>query len=191
MLSSLVATLLGMAGMILSPPDIRVADRVEYYRIEGRTARELVAQMELLGPLGSVTGRRAAGYTDSEVAWGHAHEMREGACRLVDLDVSVTIVTTLPEWVRPRSGRSALTVQWKGFLASLRQHEATHRQHGLQSASAVQHAILAIPPQADCRRLELAIGRAARREIRRYAALSRQYDALTEFGAKEGVRLKL
>lgn len=110
--------------------------------------------MELRGPLGSVTGKRAAGYTDSKVAWQHAREMRGGVCRLIDLDVRVAIVITLPERVRLRSGRSALAVQWKGFMEKLRQHEATHRQHGLQAAAAVRQAILAIPPQADCRSLE-------------------------------------
>lgn len=184
--------LLAVLGTDGGPPEsITVDDRIEYYRIEGRTARELVAQMELLGPVGSVTGRRAAGYTESEVAWEHSHEMREGACRLNYLDVSVTIVITLPEWVRPTRERPALAAQWKGFMANLREHEATHRQHGLQAAAAVRQAILAMPPHADCRSLERAIGKAARQEMRRYAAEGRKYDALTEFGAKQGVRLNL
>ena len=170
---------------------ITVDDRVEYYRIEGRTARELVAQMELLGPVGSVTGRRATGYTQSEVVWEHSHEMREGACQLNYLDVSVTIVITLPGWVRPRRAPPALVAQWKGFMANLREHEATHRQHGLQAAVAVRQAILAMPPHADCRSLERAIGKAARQEIRRYVAAGRKYDALTDYGAKQGVRLHL
>ncbi|MFD0739288.1 DUF922 domain-containing protein [Lysobacter koreensis] len=147
--------------------------------------------MQALGPVGSATGQRAAGYTDAQVSWRHAREMDDGACRLRELEVDVAIVTTLPEWVRPRNGRSGLAVQWKSFMAKLRAHEATHRQHGLQSAAAVREAILALPPQSDCRRLAQTIDRAARREIRRHAALSRRYDALTDFGAKEGVRLEV
>ncbi len=190
---SLIATLLGTIGVAdvtCSPPGIQVEDRVEYYRIEGRTARELAAQMELFGPVGSVTGRRAAGYTESELVWEHSHEMREGACRLNYLDVGVTIVTTLPEWVPPKRGRSVLAKQWRGFMASLREHEAMHRQHGLQAAAAVLQSILAISLHAHCKDLERAIYRAARREIRRFAAESRKDDALTEFGAKQGVRLQ-
>ncbi len=189
---SLVAALLATAGVddvAYSPPAIEVKERVEYYRIQGRTVNELAAQMKLLGPVGSVTGKRASGYTDSEVVWEHARETHEGKCRLSELNVSVTIVTTLPEWVRTRPGRSALAAQWSRFMAKLREHEAVHRQHGLQAAEAVRTAVGAIPTQPDCRSLERAVDRVARREVRRYAAESRKYDALTDFGAKQGVRL--
>ena len=187
---SLVATLSGAAGMSVSDADVHVEDRVEYYPIEGRTARDLVAQMDALGPIRSVTGRRASGYTASEVLWEHSREMHEGTCRVRHLDVSVTIVTTLPKWVA-KHREPGLTVRWKGFMANLLAHEATHREHMLLAAAAVRRAILAIPPQSDCRSLERAIDRAARQQTRHYAAESRKYDALTDFGAKQGVRLDL
>lgn len=188
----LLATVLGATGMPVTDltADIHVEDRVEYYPIEGRTARDLVVQMESLGPIRSVTGRRAAGYTASEVQWEHSHEMREGSCRINYLDVSVTVVTTLPKWVT-KHGEAGLAAQWKAFTARLLEHEATHREHMLLAAVAVRRAILAIPPQADCRSLERVIDRAARQQTRHYAAESRKYDALTEFGAKQGVRLTL
>lgn len=192
MVWSLVATLVGAIGMSVTDatPDVHVEDRVEYYPIEGRTARELVAQMESLGPVRSVTGRHAAGYTSAEVIWEHSHEMREGACRVSHLDVSVIVVTTLPKWVT-RHREAGLAAQWKAFTANLLEHEATHREHMLLAAAAVRRAILAIPAQADCRSLERAIDRAARQQTRHYAAESRKYDALTDFGATQGVRLTL
>lgn len=186
----LVATLSGAAEMSFTVADIHVEDRVEYYPIEGRTSRELVAQMEVLGPIRSVTGRRASGYTASEVLWEHSREMHEGTCRVSHLDVSVSVVTTLPKWVA-KHAEPGLSVRWKGFMANLLEHEATHREHMLLAAVAVRRAILAIPPQSDCGHLERAIDRAARQQTRHYAAESRKYDALTDFGAKQGVRLDL
>lgn len=91
---SLIATLLGTTSMPVGKypsADIQVEDHVEYYRIDGGTARELVAQMALLGPIGSVTGRRAAGFTASELIWEHSHEMHERVCQLNYVDVSVTL----------------------------------------------------------------------------------------------------
>jgi len=183
--ATLLMTAALQAGMTQG---IEVTDRVEHYRIEGERARELAAQMQQHGPLNHF-GQHANGLTSWQVEWSHTSEMRDGTCRLIALKVNTTVVTTLPQWQPPRQVRPALVRQWDKFLVKLQQHEAAHRQHGLQAAIAVREAAQAIPPQADCHALERAIASAGRREVRRYVAESRKYDVLTNFGLKEGVRL--
>lgn len=182
------ATLLMAALHAGAAQGIEITDHVEHYRIEGTTARELSVQMQQLGPRNDL-GQRANGLTRWQVEWSHASEVSSGACRLTSMKVSISVVTTLPQWQPPRQAQPALVRQWEQFLVKLQQHEATHRQHGLQAAEAVRETVQAVPPQADCHALERAIASAGRKEVRRYVAESRKYDALTNFGLKEGVRL--
>lgn len=183
------ATLIMVAALYAGTAQgIEIADRVEHYRVEGATARELTEQMQHRGPLNDV-GQRANGLTHWQIEWTHASEMSDGACHLTALKVHIEVVTTLPQWQPPLQVKPSLIRQWEKFLIKLQQHEATHREHGLQAATAVREAVQAISPQVDCHLLERAIARAGRKEIRRYAIESRRYDTLTNFGFKEGVRL--
>jgi len=168
---------------------VRIDERVEYYRIEGRDLSALATQMKQHGPLHGSNGRRSAGVTHWEVAWSHRSQMQADGCRLVDLDVHVDIRVTLPRWEGDR-GNSRSVREWRRFFASLELHEATHRQHGRDAAVAVRDALWTVPVHPTCAQLERALDRAARRQLRRYAALTRRYDMQTGFGASEGVRLQ-
>ena len=182
--------LLAALGTDTRPPEsIAVDERIEYYRIEGRTSVQLAAQMERLGPVRTLGGMRSTALTRWELAWNHISELRDGLCHPVDLDVQVSVVITLPEWSPSRAVDRELAVKWRAFMSRVREHEDVHRRHGLQAASALQQAVAALPPQPDCRSLARAVTIAGRQEIRRYARISRAYDVDTDYGKKKGVRL--
>ena len=182
--------LLAALGVHASPRDpITVDERIEYYRIVGRTSAQLAAQMERLGPVRTLGGKRSTALTRWELAWNHIPEMRDGLCHPVDLDVQVSVVITLPEWSPPPSADRELAAKWRTFMARVREHEDMHRRHGLQAASALRQAVAVLPPHPDCRSLARAVTIAGRQEIRRYARISRAYDVDTDYGKKKGVRL--
>ena len=168
---------------------ITVDERIEYYRIEGRTSVELAAQLERLGPGRALGCKRSTALTRWELDWNHGAEMRGGMCQLVALDVQVSVVITLPQWSPSPPVDRRLVATWRAFMARLREHEDVHRRHGLQAAQALQHAVAILPPQSDCRSLAKAVTSAGRQEIRRYARISRAYDVDTGYGVKQGVRL--
>lgn len=166
-----------------------VDERVEHYHVDGQNAVELAGQMQSLGPLDPKIGRRSAAYTHWNVSWSQLSQMQEGRCRLVDLVVRVEIVLTLPQW-EGSEGNGPMAREWRRFMASLQEHEAVHQQHGREAAAAVHDVLLEVEPQPGCRGLERAINQAAREELKRYAAMSRQYDARTNFGASQGTQLR-
>lgn len=172
-----------------SPPPVRIDERVEYYRIEGQDHRELYEQMRALGPVHASSGRRGVGDTRWTVTWTQRGAMVDGQCRLADLEVVAEIRVMLPQWSGERGNRP-LVREWRRYLASLEEHEEGHRRHGREAASAIRDAIWALPPQPDCATLERAVNRVARQQLRRYAALTRRYDAQTDFGATQGVHLQ-
>lgn len=171
------------------PARVQVEEHVEYYRIQGRDLRELAVQMQLHGPAHSATGRRTAGTTHWSITWSHRLGMRNGQCALESLDVDAVIRVTLPRWDGDRGGRPIVR-EWRRFLTSLELHEATHVRHGREAASAVRDAMVAVPPQATCALLTGELARAARGQLRRFTRLTRRYDALTDYGAAQGVRFE-
>ncbi len=185
---------LGLSGLLWFavagaqvPGQVHLEERVEYYPIHGQDLRELAVQMQLHGPTHVSTGRQSAGTTLWSISWSHRLEMRDGRCALDSLDIYAAIRTTLPRWDGDR-GNGPTVREWRRYLSSLRLHEATHVQHGREAAEATREAMLAVPPQETCALLARALQRAAQGQLRRYTRLTRRYDALTDYGATQGVR---
>jgi predicted secreted Zn-dependent protease len=168
---------------------VSIEERIVRYRIFGRSALELAEQMRQHGPQHALGGRRLAGSTDWHVTWSYQSLPRHGRCELLSVTVGAEIVITLPEWSGARV-ESELAREWRRFYAGLEQHEAGHVRHGREAALAVRDAMLAATAQPDCKLLRRALDNAARAQLRRYASLTRRYDAETDFGLEQGVQLR-
>ena len=169
--------------------EVMIEERIDSYRIFGRSALELAGQMREYGPQHAYGDRRLAGSTDWHVTWTYQSLPRRDRCELISVTVGAQIVTTLPSWSGARVD-SDLAREWKRFYASLETHEAGHIQHGREAVIAVRDAMLAIPAAADCKLLRRALDNAARAQLRRYTGITRRYDADTEFGLRQGVQLR-
>ncbi len=184
----MLSLLLAMLGAPASP-DVLINEQIQYYRIEGSSPNDLAEQMQARGPVQPLTGRRSNALTYWTVTWSHHGESHEGGCRVSDVDVMVNIVMTLPQWAGEQ-GNQPLAREWRRYASSVQEHEYVHRQHAREAAIAVRNALWAVPYQPGCDELERAMNRAARKELKRFAALSRQYDAQTGFGTTQGARLR-
>ena len=169
--------------------DVNVDDRIAFYRVEGSNTRELWAQIHQFGPPDADTGKRYAAYTKWHVVWTYRFRSNSTGCRLEDIAVSDSTVTTLPQWVNEDRMDASLRSRWDQFVAKLREHEAGHRQNGLLAAQAVRDILANAPPQPDCHALDAQASAAAHDAIRRSNQADRDYDARTEHGVTQGTVL--
>lgn len=183
------ASALACAAAQAPTAEVVIEERVNPYRIFGRSALELAGQMREYGPQHAYGDRRLAGSTDWHLTWTYQSLPRRDRCDLISVTVGAEIVTTLPSWSGARVD-SDLAREWKRFYASLEAHEAGHVQHGREAAIAVRDAMLAIPTAPDCKLLRRALDNAARAQLRRYTGITRRYDADTEYGLRQGVQLR-
>jgi len=184
-----LALLLQAAQSTPVASDIKIVDRVETYRIEGDSTRELWDQIHLLGTIDPSQGKRVAGYTHWHIAWGYTLRSDARGCHLEDVDVSVTTVITLPEWTNAERSDATLRSKWDNFIVKLREHEAGHRQNGLLAAQAVRKVIADAGPQTDCKVLDHEVEAATNNAVTRYNRADTEYDDLTHHGVKQGAVL--
>ncbi len=167
---------------------------IKTYSIHGSSSRELWDQIHHLGPLDAKEGKHFAGFTHWYVAW-HYWFVRDGSghdhdgCRLDRSTVSIDTTTTLPTWADPTDGSKALQAEWDVFAARLKEHEAGHRDNGMQAAVAIRHLIDGIGRAPDCHALGEQIDAGARAAIARANQADVDYDAKTQHGKTQGAVL--
>ena len=167
----------------------RAADvQVVYYDISGRTARDLLEQMQAKGPA-DPSGSRFPAYTKWRVSWNFRYESTPGSCKLTELTASVEGTMTLPHWVDADNAPAPLAKEWRNFVAALRVHENGHYAHGEEAADEVQALAGSIQPAADCSDLTREIDDRAESVLDKYRALDAKYDRDTNHGEKQGAVL--
>jgi predicted secreted Zn-dependent protease len=158
-----------------------------YYTITGRTATELRAQMERLGP-----GGTGAGHYDATAQWdlNWAYRGLPGpyGCAIDSIGVRAKITLTLPQWEPPADVPAALHERWQVFLAALLVHEEGHRQIAIAHGRELVNVLQALPPTPTCDGLKPAVDAAAKGVLDRLARADAEYDRRTRHGLSQGTR---
>lgn len=98
-------------------------ERVEHYRVSGRSGIELYRSIGENGP--TVGVGRAIAYTDFKLLWSRDYRPQpDGSCRLATARPSLTITYRLPK--APENLPAATQGAWKTFLAGITAHEKVH-----------------------------------------------------------------
>jgi predicted secreted Zn-dependent protease len=119
------------------------------------------------------------------VRWNGRPVERDGACRLEDVKVLVTVDITLPEWPGARLGARDLRLRWEDFLASLRVHEYGHRDRAFLASAEVHGTLLGVRAESCLTIAQLADARALA-VVRRHEELDRAYDRISLHGRTQG-----
>ena len=93
---------------------------------------------------------------------------------------------TLPQWVNQDSATPELRAHWNRYYSALVRHENSHAQFGLQTAQAMEQALLNLGSRKNCALLQRDANQLGTQIHRKYTHLEDQFDHNTNHGIKQG-----
>jgi predicted secreted Zn-dependent protease len=169
-------------------PGLTLSTRNVYYRITGRTADDLRAQMSRRGPTDYFTGKRYDAFTNWTFSWWYHDRVSAGECRFTSTEVELDLKYTYPRWRRPPGVSTSLVASWNRYLKALRNHESGHGVIAIGVARKLLADIRALAPRPSCRKLEAAADVLGAGAIERANKVEAAYDTRTDHGATQGAR---
>jgi predicted secreted Zn-dependent protease len=154
---------------------LAVTESINLYTVEGSSAGEMRASLDLNGPGGY------DGQTDWYIQWGYR------SCSADGVDVSLDIVYTMPEWDEPASASPELADQWFSFVDLLWCHEFGHTANGLWAANEVLDTLVEALLQ-DCNNGWSSAQGEVQDILSQANAMDIMYDDETNHGATQGVQ---
>ena len=127
-------------------------ERVEHYRVSGRSGIELYRSIGENGP--TVGVGRAIAYTDFKLLWSRDYRPQpDGSCKLVTARPSLTITYRLPKAVTDLP--AATQAAWETFLAGIAAHEKVHGDIIVDMVRQIEAVSvgLAAPDDRECRKV--------------------------------------
>ena len=150
-LACLAAALPGLAFAGWKP-----VERIEHYRISGRSGIELYRSIGENGPVIGVG--RAVAYTDFKLLWSRDYRPQpDGSCKLVTARPSLTITYRLPK--APDSLPEATRRAWAAFLAGIAAHEKVHGDIIVDMVRQIEAVSIGLAAPADpgCKKVRAAL----------------------------------
>jgi predicted secreted Zn-dependent protease len=170
----------------ITPDKVALESQEQYYDIEGSSVGALREQISRLGPTDGGEPRDAL--TVWTIDWTYAESRTPDGCGLRNVQVTLTLNTTLPRWAPPAGTPAPLVQSWQRYLGAVKRHEAGHRAIAEQNARDLLAALLALRG-ASCREVWDAASRTAERVVADGRARNRAYDVETKHGQTQGVQL--
>ena len=115
----------------ISEASTSIKTSTKYYKISGKTTKELKSQMKRKGPRGYWA------YAKWNVNW------KNKGCR-----VSVKINYTFPKWVDMNKAPNSVRVKWKKMIIALKKHEKGHGNHGINAGREISKSNCKNPKSA-------------------------------------------
>jgi predicted secreted Zn-dependent protease len=168
-------------------PGLTVKAHYRYYPISGRTAAELRAQMDRLGPLDSY-GDRYDALTSWWISWRFRYGASGSRCRIAGVSAQVKLAFVFPRWQKPAGARAALVRKWRRYLDALNLHEQGHASNALGAARRIMSAIRSLGPESSCDILGGHANDIGHHEVALANAADLAYDKKTDHGASQGAR---
>jgi predicted secreted Zn-dependent protease len=171
-----------VCGLASGEPAVNL--QTKYYHITGQSVRELRHSM---------SGQRPKGQThDALTTWNisytYSWQQVNGGVVIQNPKVSVTIITTLPNWSAPKDADPLLVERWRTYLRALQHHENGHASIGTQAAREVEKHLGALPRQPNVEALKQAIETTSQQIIAAAREREKQFDLQTQHGMKHGAR---
>ncbi len=161
----------------------KIAAQEQYYDIYGSSVAELRDQISRLGPAG---GDDALTVWELESQYGTARTA--DGCALRNVQVTLTVTTTLPRWTPPQDAPARLRASWRTYLQRVKLHEAGHRQIAERNARDLMAALAGLRA-GTCEKLGDEASQTVERIVAEGRLKNRAYDVETKHGQTQGVVL--
>ena len=127
-------------------------EKVEHYRVSGKTGIELYRSIGEHGP--KVGVGRVIAYTDFKLLWSRDYRPQpDGSCKLVSARPNLTITYRIPKASgdMPETTRRA----WEVFVEGVMQHEKVHGEMIVDLVKAIEETSvgLSAPNDRDCQKV--------------------------------------
>jgi predicted secreted Zn-dependent protease len=180
------------AGLLLALASLPGAAKdtlsVEYFDIQGSTARELRMELSRLGPVAD-NGIRGDAYTRWRIAWQFDLTERGKSCIAGNLAVDLTVTMFLPRWVPPPDASAELIALWDQYSAAVRFHEDGHHRIAVAAGQEVSRRLNAEPRGQGCKALENRLKAVVDEVLVEYKGKQAAYDRETDSGRAQGTRI--
>jgi len=120
-----------------------------YYNVPGTTFQEINQQIAIRGPQNG----HAIGTTETRMTPKVRTGRRNGECEIVSADVVLELKVTLPRWADIDRADQRTQSGYAGLSDHVRRHEQRHVEISQEYAEKIEEALVAMPPQKDCRQL--------------------------------------
>lgn len=158
----------------------------DYYPIHGSSSSDIQSAMTQHGPWSEVEEQHYFANTEWRVKWSYDYQISERGCEISNLEGSVDITFTLPQWNAPTAASTSLVSAWNQFIVALQIHENGHMRHGVLAAQDVLQTLSELSPTPSCETLKTTARIAARRVVRQYNQQDIEYDRETNHGLTQG-----
>ena len=157
--------------------DVRVIEKVEYYRIAGDTGDALMSAMDRNGPRHGFLARAIA-QTRYSIAWNLDWAATNSRCQLKSADVTLSVNYRFPSISGQVS--PSLKRKWAAFLKGVNKHERMHGRIAHEMADAAYKAAmkLRVDDDATCHKGKQELSRLVHEIYARYEARQQSFDAL-------------
>lgn len=177
---------IALAGLSLVPlASPAQTPTMEYYTIQGNSARELRDQMNRLGPLDDA-GKRGHGNTHWNIRWHYDHDRAPQGCAITNIRVTLDLRVTLPRWTPGPSAPQGLVETWTRYIGALRLHELGHVDLAIAAADEVRRVLEANRRGPDCPTTEATMNAAGMKVLDDLRRRQARYDRETDSGGKQG-----
>lgn len=153
-----LAAAIGLAALlpVAAHAGWKPAEKVEHYRVTGRTGIDLYRSIGENGP--NVGVGRVIAYTDFKLLWSRDYRPQpDGSCTLVSARPSLTITYRLPK----ASGDMPAATRrlWDTFIAGVTAHEKVHGEMIVDLVKAIEAASvgLSAADDRDCQKVRAAL----------------------------------
>jgi predicted secreted Zn-dependent protease len=165
--------------------DVRVVENVwlKPYPVDAQGGLEGIRkELDVLGPVSEVAGRRFDGLTTWALNWGFSFDGGGVSCRLRNATIEIEAVITLPELSDEGALPAAELDLWSDYLRELRAHEDGHVNIYRAGAQELSNEILALGDM-DCEQLRKTLATLGEAKIARISQADRNFDLQTGHGA--------
>ena len=131
-------------------------ERIEHYRISGRSGIELYRSIGEKGPVIGIG--RAVAYTDFKLLWSRDYRPQaDGSCKLVTARPSLTITYRLPK--APDDLPEPTRRAWRDFIDGIAAHEKVHGDIIVDMVRQIEAVSIGLSAPADreCRKVREAL----------------------------------
>lgn len=171
---------------VANPSQANISLKTNYYTVKGKTAEELRAHMNRLGPLDPLSNRRYDAYTAWNVQWRYRTVNKNNRCYLHSPTVNTSITMTLPQWNLSANTSGQLKQKWSTYIQALLNHENGHKQHGISAGEEILQLLRQINSYSSCQSLQQAANQTGHDIISKYSQKDIIYDQKTRYGATQG-----
>jgi predicted secreted Zn-dependent protease len=176
------------APAIINPVDFNSTFKVVTYTVTGKTANELSRSLDAQA-ISDPHEPRSKYYALVEWYVGYDPPQLKQTARGCELDranVTIVLTMTLPALTTRQGIASDVLSRWDTFLANTITHEKGHVTRALDGVRNLQRDFGNLPPQSDCRMMDIRIRDVFKKNFDQIDRVNVQYDDETDHGVTQG-----